>query len=215
MNPTKLLAVALLAGIAGLPQIVRAQNGWYAGLDVGKSEADASITEFVVGNPAAQDEGSDTGFRLRFGYQFSRYLSAEAGYVDFGDFEFDFDPQFCPIGVPEPCPFSTRTSISGFVTNVIGRLPLGSSWTIYARLGWFRLRVDTGEVGPGGINATGDMDGLHSAIGVGYHLTDHWELLLDYSKFEEFDLGLTVGGALGAFSFGDTRLTSLGVNYRW
>lgn len=207
--------MSLLAAVAGLPQIARAQDGWYAGLDFGQSGADAEITEFVVGNPAAQDEGSDTGFRVRGGYQFSRYFAAEAGYVDFGDFEFDFDPAFCPIGVPEPCPFSTRTSIDGFFANLIGRLPIGDRWALYAHLGWFRLSVKTGELGAGGIDETGDMDGLQSGLSVGYHLADHWELLLDYSKFEQFDLGLGLGGGVGVFSFGDTQLTSLGINYHW
>jgi len=213
MRPVRILAVVLLAGFASFPQVSHAQFNWYAGLDIGQSKADASIAEFQFNTAALQDDGSDTGFRLRVGYEFGRFFAAEIGYADFGDFVFDFDPGFCPGGAPQPCPFSARTSIDGFVTNGVGRLPIGEHWAIYARLGWFSLRVKTRV--PGIVDDSENMDGLQTGLGVSYRAGDHWELLLDYTKFEQVDLGLTVGGGVGVFSFGDTELTSLGLNYRW
>jgi hypothetical protein len=46
-------------------------------------------------------------------------------------------------------------------------------------------------------------------------LNEHWELLLDYTQHEQLDFGVTFAGSLGFYDFGDTRLTSPGVNYRW
>jgi OOP family OmpA-OmpF porin len=211
----KLPGAVLLAGIACLPQSAIAR-GWYAGLDAGLSEADAEISEAFIGAPVTDDaDASSSGIRVRFGYQFARFFAAEIGYADFGDFDYDFEPDTCPVGGPEPCPFSATTSISGIMINAVGTLPLGDRWTLNGRAGWSRMRVKNRELGTSGIDDSTRKDGFQVGIGVGYRVNEHWELLLDYTKFEQLDLGLNLGGAFGYYDFGDTRLTSLGLNYRW
>jgi hypothetical protein len=56
---------------------------------------------------------------------------------------------------------------------------------------------------------------MNYGIGAGYRFNEHWEVMLDYSGFEQMDFGLTLGGAFGVYDLGETTLTSLGVNYRW
>lgn len=58
---------------------------------------------------------------------------------------------------------------------------------------------------------TRTKDGLQVGIGAGFRINDHRELLVDYTKYEQLYFGPT----LGDYDFADTRLTSLGVNYRW
>jgi large repetitive protein len=214
MHAIKLVAAFMLA--AALPaNEAHAQRSWYAGLDAGNSKADAQSTEFLFGAPATDSADSDVGIRLRFGYQFSPYVAAELGYVDQGEFDFDFDPAFCPIDVPEPCPFSARTSLSGIVTNVVGTLPLGSRWSLNGRVGAFRMHVKIRGTGTDGRGDSGKHGGLQYGLGIGYRLNDRWALALDWTKYEEIELGLTLGGGIGAFSFGESELASLGVNYHW
>jgi OmpA-OmpF porin, OOP family len=215
MKTLELLGAALVASVAWV-QPSAAAGGWYAGFDAGLSEADAEISEVFIGAPATDDaDASSTGFRVRFGYQFARYIAAEIGYADFGDFDYEFDPDTCPVGGPDPCPFNATTSISGLQVNAVGTLPLGDRWTINARAGWSRLRVKHSELATVGIDNSTTKDGFHVGIGVGYAVSEHWDVLLDYTKYEQLDLGLSLGGAFGYYDFGDTRLTSLGVNYRW
>jgi opacity protein-like surface antigen len=201
MKPIKLLGAALLAGAAILVQPANARGSWYAGLDAGLSEADAEISLFTTGNPGIDDaDASSTGVRLRVGYQFWRYIAAEIGYADFGDFEYQ-------LGTGS----RVTTSLSGFVSNVVGTLPLGRRWTINGRVGWFRMRVKSMAFVSAQTDESRTRAGLQVGIGAGFRVDDHWELLLDYTKFEQLYFGPT----LGNLDFGDTRLTSLGVNYRW
>jgi OOP family OmpA-OmpF porin len=199
MRPIKLLGVVLLAGAAILAQPVNARGSWFAGLDAGLSEADAENSQFNTGDVDIADaDASSTGVRVRFGYRFSRYVAVEVGYADFGDFEYEFEPSR-----------RATTSLRGFFGNVVGTLPLGRRWSINGRVGLFRMRVKNSELG--GTDESKTKDGLQVGIGAGFRVNDHWELLLDYTKHEQ----LYFGPSLGDYDFGDTRLTSLGVNYRW
>lgn len=213
---TKLLAMALLVG---LPAMTHAQSGWYAGVDVGSARSDVEIDEyFLIGATTDRGSGSTTGFRLHGGYRMGRFFALDLAYVDFGQFENHFDPDDCPNGAPGPCPFDARTSINGFVGSAVGILPIGDHWFLNARMGFARIKVDTREIGGAsgaGGNSNVANDGFHYSIGGGYRFNDHWEVVLDYSGYDQFDLGVTFGGAFGVYNLGETTMTSLGVNYRW
>jgi OmpA-OmpF porin, OOP family len=215
MNALKLLGAVLIVSVANVPQSATA-GGWYAGLDVGLSEADAEISSlFGVAATTDDADASSSGFRLRFGYQFIRYIAVEVGYADFGDFDYEFEPTTCPVSDPAPCPFRTTTSMSGVQVDAVGTLPIGERWSINGRVGWARTSVKNSELATAGIDRSTTKDGFHVGIGAGYRLNDHWDLLFDYTKYEQLDLGLDLGGAYGSYDFGDARLTSLGINYRW
>jgi len=116
MKQTKLLAAVALI----LPAMAHGQ-GWYAGIDVGDARSDSSIDESpIFAATTARSSGSTTGFRLRGGYQFGRFVAVELAYVDFGDVESHFDPSDCANGSPGPCPFDVRSSQSGLIGTVVG-----------------------------------------------------------------------------------------------
>lgn len=211
MKPTKLLAAML---ILCLPVMVQAQ-GWYAGVDVGAARSDATIDEYLfLGATTDRASGSTTGFRLRGGYQFGRFFALELAYVDFGQFDNHFDPNNCPNGAPGPCPFDVRTSINGIVGTVAGILPIGDHWYLDARVGYGKMEVETQQLG-GGLDGNNENPVFHYGIGGGYRFNDHWEVLLDFSEYNQEDFGLTIGGAFGVYDLGETSVTSLGVKYRW
>ena len=111
MKIAKLLATLLLV----LPAMAHA-GGWYAGLDAGSVNSDASVNEYgFFGDTTARGNDTATGWRLRGGYQFGRFFALEVAYVDFGDVDYHFDPDDCPFGAPGPCPFDVRSSSHGFV----------------------------------------------------------------------------------------------------
>jgi hypothetical protein len=92
---------------------------------------------------------------------------------------------------------------------------LGASWSINGRLGGFRMKMRTHESGNAGVADSGNHGGLQYGLGVGYRMNEHWRVQLDWTRYEEVDLGLTFGGGIGVFSFGQSELTSLGVEYHW
>jgi OmpA-OmpF porin, OOP family len=215
MSRSKVLAAAL---IACLPLCVHASPGWYAGVDVGKSKAKAEISDFLIIRDSSDEaSGSSTGFHLHGGYQFGKYFALELGLADLGDFEFSFDPDECPIGAGDSCPFSAETSLRGVTLNMVVILPLGERWSLNARLGMSQMHVESRQLDGGDLRDSTSESGLHYGIGVGYKLDDHWQFQLTHSTIAsmDFDFGLNLADEFGAYDLGDTTLASIGVNYHW
>ncbi len=63
--------------------------------------------------------------------------------------------------------------------------------------------------------ANNENPAFHYGIGGGYRFNEHWEVLLDYSEYNQEDFGLTLAAHFGVYDLGETSVTSLGVNYRW
>jgi OOP family OmpA-OmpF porin len=208
--------IELLAAFAlVLPMLSHAQ-GWYAGLDVGSARSDSTIDEhFLLDDTTARASGTTTGFRLRGGYQFGRFFALEAAYVDFGEFKNHFEPDDCPVGAPGPCPLDVRTSISGLVATLRGIVPIGDHWYLDGRLGWGKMDVDVNEIGGSGLGTNDENPAFHYGIGGGYRFSDHWEIALDFSEYNQEDLGLTLAGDFGIYDLGETSVTSVGISYRW
>ncbi|HEY6126451.1 MAG TPA: porin family protein [Steroidobacteraceae bacterium] len=212
MKITKLLAAGVLVS---LPAMAQAQ-GWYAGIDVGAARSDAEIDEYAFfGTATDRNSGDTTGIRLRGGFQFGRFFALELSYVDFGEFESHFDPDDCPNGAPGPCPVDVRTSINGTVLTAVGIVPFGEHWFLNARAGYGKMKIETQAFGATDIDGSSSNDGFHFGIGGGYRFNEHWNVLLDYSSYDQMDFGLTLSGAFGAYNQGETTMTSLGVNYSW
>lgn len=214
MNRCRLLAATLLVSLSCVGP---ADAGWYAGFDAGNARSDATTAETpVLTATTARTSGSTTGFRLRGGYQFGRFFALEAAYVNFGDTESHFDPVDCRNGAPGSCPLDVRTSLDGIVGTAMAILPIGDHWFLDARLGWGKFEVETQSLGAtvdiGGDNENG---GFHYGLGGGYRFNDHWEVMLDYSEYNQQDRGQTLSGDFGYYNLGETSVTSLGISYRW
>jgi len=206
----------LLATLALVLPVMAQAGSWYAGLDVGNATSDAKIDEHIfLGDTTARASDSAAGWRVRGGYQLGRFFALEVAYVDFGELEYHLDPDDCPNGAPGPCPFNVRTSISGFVGTLRGILPIGDHWFLDARLGYGQLRSDANQIGGAAIESSRDNGAFHYGIGGGYRFNEHWEILLDYSEYNQEDLGNTLSGASGSYNLGETSVTSLGFGYRW
>jgi OOP family OmpA-OmpF porin len=191
-------------------------QGWYAGLDVGAAHSDTEIDEYIFfGDTTARSSGSTTGMRLHGGYQFGRFFALDLAYVDFGQFENHFDPDDCPNGAPGPCPLDVRTSINGFIGSIVGILPIGEHWLLDMRLGYGTMRIKTNEIAGAGLDADTTNAGFHFGVGGGYRFNEHWDVRVDYSSYDQEDLGVTLAGTFGAYNLGQTTMTALGVNYRW
>jgi len=215
MSRSKLLATALLVC---LPLIAHAHKGWYVGIDAGRAAADAQIKDFLlVGDTTAEDTGSSTGINLRGGYQFGRFFALELGAVDYGDFEYSFNPHDCPSGSDGSCPFSVSTSFRGFTASMVGIVPLGDRWSLNLRAGMSEMQADSRQLSGGDLKQSTREAGLQFGVGVGFKLDEHWKFLFNYSTIEALDFGFgwNLGGTFGVYDLGDTTLASIGANYHW
>ena len=120
-----------------------------------------------------------------------------------------------PAGAPGPCPLDVRTSISGLVATLRGIVPIGDHWYMDARLGWGKMDVDADEIGGSGQASSVENAALHYGIGGGYRFNEHWDIAVDFSEYNQEDLGITLAGEFGVYDLGETSVTSVGVSYRW
>lgn len=209
MKQTKLLAAVALI----LPVMAHGQ-GFYVGVDVGDARSDSSIAESpIFAATTARSTSSTTGFRLRGGYQFGRFVAVEVAYVDFGDVESHFDPDDCPGA--SPCPVTVRSSQSGLVGTVMGILPIGEHWYFDARVGWGKFEVDAKEIGGTGLEVNNEDPAFHYGIGAGYRFNENWGVLLDFTEYNQEDWSDTLEGDFGVYDLGETSVTSIGVSYRF
>jgi OOP family OmpA-OmpF porin len=218
MKSFKLLAATLFV-VMPLAQSAFAAKGTappahkrYVGLDIGNSRASGGLS-------GAETTESSTGFAIRFGYQFNRYLAAEIGYADFGDFDFEYRPSTCPGRPPGGCDVTTHTSLHGPLANVVGLIPLSDRWALKARAGVFHASVSTRESGPGAPvpppKFSDSNNGLHFGAAAAYRVNDHLDIEVAWTYFEQISFGLTIGGSAAAYSDGRSSLASLGLAYRF
>jgi OmpA-OmpF porin, OOP family len=192
---------------------------FYVGLDIGNSRLDASLSQQFFGPGLGQQRGDDVGFRLRVGVQFSRYIAVEAGYADFGDFTLNDIPYVCAPQQPGPCTYNVSSSTHGVIVGAVGSWPFAEHWSLNGRLGGVYMDVSTSERDPdvpsSAANYSNSGWGLHYGAGLGYQLNPRMALSLDWARYDQIDLGLTIGGAPGAYTVNTSSLASLGFTYRF
>lgn len=200
------IGLAVASGCLALPEAtLAAEPGWYYGLNGGKSNADLDkadldgLADFVIstaGPPLTSTSSladSKTSWSLFFGYQFSRYLAFEAGYLELGSFPYRYqgtaDLSASGGGVA-PTSFDYAFDFKGYPLSVIGILPLGPVFNLHARVGLFmadskvKFSAAAGAAQIGFTDSANSQDLFYGA-GVGMDLGDTWSLSLDWAKYDK------------------------------
>jgi OOP family OmpA-OmpF porin len=213
-----LAGFVLGSGLLFLSGTALADGKFYLGLDVGRSKLDATVSQQFFGSRVGRESGNDTGYKLRVGYQFIRYVALEAGYADFGEISIHDIPYNC-IPPATGCRFDVRSKTNGAFANVVGSWPFADGWALNGRLGAMRARVSTTEENPVVASTRRHYSDINTAVaygaGLSYSLSSHTTLSLDWAQFDQVDLGLTLGGSAGVYDLGSSSLTSLGISYRF
>lgn len=151
-----LCTVALLAAALATPA-ARAADSFYAGAGVG--------TRGVLNlhGPGGKIETSSRPrtYRAFGGYELTDHFAIEAGYKEFGTFKF---------GVP------AEVDISAIQLAARGNMKLGESWSLFAKAGVSRIKVEQTGVNLGDLSKTRPLLG----IGAGYALTNNVGLELEF-----------------------------------
>lgn len=190
----------------------------YVGFDIGRSKLDATISQQFFGPQVGRQDGNDTGYKLRVGYQFIRYVALEAGYADFGEFSVSGVPYTCRPPATG-CSFDVRSKTSGAYANVVGSWPFAERWALNGRLGAMRARVSTTEEDPSVPSTRRHYSATNTALvygtGLSYQLSSRTTLSLDWAQYDQIDVGLGLGGGAAVYDLGSSSLTSLGISYRF
>src|SRR4051812_26287425 len=176
-NNMKLVRALGLAGIAAVSsQAGAADDGWYLGFGLGPSREKNHhdrITQELLGSGfttnSIDDDSDDKAWKLLGGKKFNKNFAVEASYFNLG--EFGFLAHTTPPGT-----LSGRIKLQGVGVDALGILPLGDSFSAYARLGmqYHQAKdtfVGTGAVAVNNPNPSKSGGGYKAGLGVQYDFT--------------------------------------------
>ena len=174
---TKLGGIAMLFALgAGVAQAAPADRGWYAGLDVGRSNLrlNGSDLDGVFANQGITSstsiDGHDTNLGANVGYRLNRNFALEGGYIDFGKFDFN-----AAASAPGADTIQGDYKAHAWSFSAVGTAPIDNRWSLYAKGGVTRTSADlsassaTGATAPAGASASGT--GALLGVGTSYDFT--------------------------------------------
>jgi OmpA-OmpF porin, OOP family len=192
-SQSMMFAVLLAAGL--IPCIAQAGT-FYVGAGIGQanSDVDTDSIAFVSGTPISVDN-TTTAFKLFGGYQFSKYIGIELGYIDMGE-----------IKASAPGPDTYTIALSGFDAFFVGTWPISNDFTLFGKLGFISWNSDI-TISLAGIGTgSGSENDIDLAFGVGgqYNISKNFGVRVEY---EAFDIDVQKAGA------GSTFVLSLSATY--
>lgn len=199
-------SVAVVLGMSVAPLSYAAGNGWYIGASVGQSEFDLGsgaeldallLTDGITSTTTTDD--SDTGWKLFGGFAFSENFAVEAGYVDFGESEFNTTVTAPAIAAGV---YNTAVETTSFYVDLVGTVPVTDSFNVFGKVGFNRWDVEGTISVPGfGSGTILEDDGNDVTYGVGasYSFTDSVAVRGEWERFD-------IDGE-------DMDLLSLGIQY--
>ena len=136
--------VLAAAGLAALPALAQSP-AWYAGLAAGQSRTDSGIvrsredTLLFVDSVRSDFDATGDAWKVFAGFRFTPYVALEAGYADLGRSRMS---SVVVGGTPSaPGFFSIDRRVDAFGADLIGTLPIGPRFALFARAGAWRAHV--------------------------------------------------------------------------
>lgn len=213
MGKLGLVKLGLVVGLLAAGRMALAQEGWYAGLTLGASNAELPNT--LVYSPGAvsyslSGDQRDQGFKVLAGYRFNRYFAMEGGYAHLGEFRGTPD-----ITAPITAAINADLRTRGLVVDAVGIVPMRPGLSLYGKAGAFlsgtrTFRAASGAAGlPLGLSPTDITDEINPKVGLGikYDLTENATLRGELERY------------WGVRDYGtgeqDVDLYSIGLNLRF
>ncbi len=145
--------IGILGSLIAGPVVAQEAGQFYGGLSLGRSKAkidDERITANLLGagltTTGMTNDDSSTGYKLFGGYQLHRNFAVEGGYFDLG--KFGFTSTTVPAGT-----LDGRIKLRGVNLDLVGRLPLGDRFSIFAKVGGQYAQARDTFSGTGFVNA--------------------------------------------------------------
>lgn len=233
----RLLLTAVATFCLSAPLTAFAENGFYAGLGAGGARVKFDLAEADLlppsGDPLDTNNFSSGSFTFKAlaGYRFFDFLAVEAAYLDLGEAESTscfINPQgncsadpdaFFPQFENDGNPWTVKVPFQGWTLEVVGILPIGERWDVFAKAGVFVweadvVALDEVEVAAGRplpnplpvdyplINRSIDGEDLTVGFGGSLHATDHISVRLEFQWFDVPDTdAVWTGTVSGIYRF--------------
>jgi hypothetical protein len=148
--------------VALFSEIATAQSGFYVFGAFGNTDTDVALGSL---NRVDDDNSS---YALGAGYVFTRNISLEGAYLDFGSHrgETDCPPGFTCLVIP----VSAQADLTGISLSLIGSIPLTDSLDVYGKFGFISW-----DIGFNGFSSAFDNSGEDLLYGAGlrWSIDDH------------------------------------------
>ena len=194
------ITLAVVSGFAMQAAAGDMGPSWYLGADVGNVEfqPQSPVVPFPFVDPASKFtiNDSDTVFAIHGGYRISPYFAIEATIADLGGNSYEsFSP--CPIGyacIPENGFYQVSASLKRLDLALIGSIPLGERFEVYAKAGFARTVVVSKISNPfipgnQSTNKNSSTDAVYGA-GLRLHFDTPWSLRLQWDRSEHGEWGV-------------------------
>jgi len=134
----------------------------YVGANIGESHIDLGTCA-----PGLACDNQGTGYKVYTGGKFSRILGVELGYVNLGDADRS----------------GGQLKAQGVNLSVVGNVPIGEQFNIYAKVGGIYGWTKSSATAPGW--ASGEEEGLNWSYGAGvqFDFNRHWAIVGDYDHY--------------------------------
>jgi OOP family OmpA-OmpF porin len=225
-NAARSITLALV--LAGLAAPALAQSaGWYAGLAAGQSRTDPDIVrtreETLQFAPVVHSDFDATGdaWKVFAGYRFTPYVAVEVAYADLGR---DRMSSVIPANVSQLAgAFTIDRRVEGFGADVVGTLPIGPRFAVFARAGAFRAHVRSDVALEGNVAFADDATArsrrnadsrtiAHYGVGGEWRFAPCYALRLEWERFADAGSAFAVGES-GRTGRADTDAVTLGVTF--
>lgn len=195
MNKT-LIAITAVLNICAFSSSAIADTRLEPGTFIDLSAGAAGIDIEPIGLVEDKDSEHDkTAWKVNAGYWFSSHWGVSANYVELGDFSQEYGSG------------TFRGSARSYGVSVLGRLPIGQSWSLIGKVNLTRTEMDdNGSTGGGGKfnDLTGDETNLVlPGVEVHYHVNENASIFLELDPrgkgAEKADVGYAGIGARWSF----------------
>ena len=169
---TALLATTLLASA---PAMAAEDGGFYVGAGIGTFSVDS-------------DEA--TSFKVLAGFDFNKYFAAELEYIDSSNFE------------ETEGDFAIEASVTAFNVSVVGKVPVGEKFSLFAKFGMVFYDIDA-KITEFGFTESASLseEDVSYGVGAGFAFTENFGARIEYQGFDIQDT--------------DTDLISASVTWRF
>jgi OmpA-OmpF porin, OOP family len=208
--PTKLGLLAL--AIMGSHISMAADEGMYAGFNVGRSQTDIKTDPIVnqyfnqgFTTTSLKRYEEDNGFKLFLGYQFTPMFALEAGYFSLGEFGYqaDLSPASSVRG---------KERMRGANVDLVAFIPMSETMSLFGRVGATYAQTRTQFNGHGTVPIDWNSRGRHRdtdykfGFGLQFDLSNALALRVEAERYNMID-------AFG--SNGNAELYSVGLVYNF
>jgi len=212
IRTNKPLMMGLIALALASSQIAAgAEQGWYAGANLGQTDADMDSSGIVAQQRAdgftnirLENDDDDIGFKVYAGYQLNQYIALEGGYFDLGKFGYKTFMDRSSV-------FTSDTKLRGVNIDLVAMVPLSEKLHAIGRLGATRYQSQDSNRGYGAVsvnpfNSKDREPGHKYGVGLQYDVNNNLALRLEAERYRIQDI---------MFRNHDVDMFSLGVVYRF